>query len=251
MLLSQVKKGNGQTVLVLPGFGATDATTSKLRKFLQEIGYDAHGWKCGVNWGPTKKTVKNLVDHLHNIHKGNGGNEITIIGHSLGGILARELAKDYPHIVKQVITLGSPFGLGYDDKYPKPLVKSLFEAIHYNNPRVTDDTVEKQIMIPPPVPTTSIYTRNDHVAYWKASINPKHNHTENIEVNSSHFGLIVNYGSFLAIADRLDKNKATWKPFKVKDYPYEVFYKKPKHKSFIPKLDKSHHINPHRPIFKL
>jgi esterase/lipase len=248
---SHAFQGNGHSVLVLPGFGASDATTYKLRAFLTEIGYDTHGWKCGVNWGPTKKTVNNLVNHIHEIHKNNGGKEITIIGHSLGGILAREFAKDYPHLVNQVITLGSPFGLGHDENYPKPLVKKLFEAIHYKNSIVNDDAVAKQTLIPPPVPTTSIYTRNDHVAYWKASINPKAKNAENIEVNSSHFGLIVNYGSFLIIADRLDRHSKKWKPFKSKNYPYDVFYKKPKHKSFTPKLDRSHHITPHKPIFKL
>jgi pimeloyl-ACP methyl ester carboxylesterase len=256
-LLAATPQGNGAPVLVIPAFGVNDRTTLMLRNYLSDKGYKVYGWDTGLNFGPTERTVKGLLARFEQIYRENGKQKITLIGHSLGGILARELARDYPGQVAQVITMGSPFGLmqGSPD-YPQPWVKSLFELIHYKNPRVNDAQVARQVLLPPPVPTTAIYTRKDAVAYWRASINPKAPRAENVEVDSSHFGLIVNKGAYLVIADRLAQDPSNWQPFDAAAYKNKqggldaLFFDPPRHHSYTPNLDKTLLGRPHRPVFK-
>ena len=108
--MPRLPRGDGHPVLVLPGLLADDVSTRTLRAVLRRLGYDVHGWGLGRNIGPTAACVtgmRDLLDHLADKH----GKPVTLIGWSLGGIFARDLARRTPDSVRQVVTLGSPFRL--------------------------------------------------------------------------------------------------------------------------------------------
>ena len=107
-LASSLPRGDGQPVLVLPGLLADDVSTAALRRTLRRLGYDAPAWGLGRNIGPTASCVtgiRDLLNHLADKH----GRAVSVIGWSLGGIFARDLARRSPESVRQVITLASPF----------------------------------------------------------------------------------------------------------------------------------------------
>ena len=102
--------GDGHAVLVVPGLLATDSSTGPLRMFLGGLGYRVRGWQLGRNMGPTGTVMDGLPTALAELADSSGG-PVSIVGWSLGGIFARELGRDHADMVRQVITLGSPFAL--------------------------------------------------------------------------------------------------------------------------------------------
>jgi hypothetical protein len=242
--------GDGRPVVFLPGFGAGDYTTAYMRRFMQKKGYNTYGWDNGVNLGPTQTTIDNVVKRLHEVYAQHGNKKITLIGHSLGGVLARELARDFPNMCCQVITLGSPIGIGRDKHAANPVVRKIFEMLHGERSLSKDEEIMEQMLIPPPVPTTSIYSRNDGVVNWKIALNPSYKKAENVEVDSSHIGLVVNKSSYLVVADRLGQPQGQWKPFDRSNYPEHFFYENEMHETYLPKYCKKTAARPHRPIFK-
>jgi pimeloyl-ACP methyl ester carboxylesterase len=104
--LRRAPRGDGHPVLVLPGLLAGDDSTRPLRWFLRDHGYDSHGWRLGVNQGPTQETATALLARLRAIAA--PGRRVSLIGWSMGGLFALELAGAVPDSVRQVITLGSP-----------------------------------------------------------------------------------------------------------------------------------------------
>ena len=107
-LRGSVPRGDGHAVLVLPGFLAGDFSTAPLRRFLRSLCYDARGWKLGVNLGPNAGLREALVARLTHLAERHG-RRVSLIGWSLGGIYARELARAHPDRVRIVITLATPF----------------------------------------------------------------------------------------------------------------------------------------------
>jgi pimeloyl-ACP methyl ester carboxylesterase len=113
-VLAAAPRGDGHGVLVLPGMLASDRSTAALRQFTRRLGYDTRGWDLGRNLGPTQAVLDGLPRALAAHADGTGG-PVSLIGWSLGGIYARELARQDPEFVRQVITLGSPFA-GHDPR---------------------------------------------------------------------------------------------------------------------------------------
>jgi len=110
-LLSLAPRGDGHPVLVLPGLVASDTSTRPLRSFLKNRGYAANGWRQGRNLGlrpGVQHAMTDLVKELNDTH----GRKVSLVGWSLGGLYARQLAKIMPQRVRSVITLGSPFAAG-------------------------------------------------------------------------------------------------------------------------------------------
>jgi pimeloyl-ACP methyl ester carboxylesterase len=180
-LLRRAPRGDGHPVLVLPGLGAGDRSTTPLRWFLRDRGYFVHGWRLGTNLGPTDEITRGmraLVERLSDQH----GQLISVIGWSMGGIYAREIARRTPHVLRQVVTLGSPFRMA---RFGGPLQ----------------------------VPATSVYSRSDGVVDWEQCKEPPGPRRESIEVRGSHTGLGHNPAVMLLIADRLAQPEGTWTPF--------------------------------------
>lgn len=217
-LMSLLPRGDGHGVLVLPGFMASDTSTRPMRSLLTDLGYDVMGWDLGRNIRIDNARVEAMGECLRKLYQRSGG-KVSIVGWSLGGLLARELGKLYPEMVRQVISLGSP--LKSDRGFSN--ASKLFEAF---NGKVTEPERDGRfagIDTPPPVPSTSVYTKTDGVVAWRGSIQPAGKHRENVEVYASHVGLGVNPSVMLVIADRLAQTEGAWKPFQVKGFRALLF----------------------------
>lgn len=213
-LLATAPRGDGHPVMVLPGFVTSDISTTVLRRFLTQMGYDTHAWELGRNLGP--KAIgwggEKLIARLDQIHE-ETGKRVSLIGWSLGGVMARQLSRRLPHAVRQVISLGSPFA-------GTPKATNVWRAYEMlTGQKIDDKDTRDQLResaSPPPVPSTSIYTREDGVVAWQNCIEPKGAETDNIEVHGSHCGLGVNPAVLYAVADRLAQNEGDWHPFERK-----------------------------------
>jgi pimeloyl-ACP methyl ester carboxylesterase len=208
-LLSQLPKGDGHAVMVLPGFMATNTSTVPMRRLLRRLGYDAHGWDSGRNVRVDNALIARLEAQLKRLHH-HSGRKVSLVGWSLGGVLARELAKLHPDKVRLVISLGSPIS---DDRGHTNAAR-LFEMLNGKEPEAMRGGRFRGLGEAPPVPTTSILTKTDGIVHWRGSVQkPATTPAENIEVYASHIGLGVNPSVMVAIADRLAQPEGDWKPF--------------------------------------
>lgn len=205
-LLGMAPRGDGHPVLLFPGFMASDATTAPLRGFLKDMGYAPYGWGHGVNKGPREgvlEACRKRLKELSRRHK----RKVSLIGWSLGGLYARELAKEFPKLVRLVITLGTPF-----TGHPKASnAWRLYEKV--TGHKIGAPELHEPLRIPPPLPTTSIFSRSDGIVAWQCSVEKEGPIHENIEIVASHLGLGFNPLAWHAIADRLAQPEGEWKRF--------------------------------------
>lgn len=207
--LATLPKGDGHAVQVLPGFMATNTSTGPMRRLLRELGYEAHGWDSGRNVRVDNALIRRLETQLQRLND-DTGRKVSLVGWSLGGVLARELAKLHPDRVRLVISLGSPIS---DDRNHTSAAR-LFELLNGKEPEAMQGGRFRGLDEAPPVPTTSILTKTDGIVHWRGSVQkPARTPTENIEVYASHCGLGVNPSVMIAIADRLAQGDGTWAPF--------------------------------------
>jgi pimeloyl-ACP methyl ester carboxylesterase len=205
-LLRLAPTGDGHPVLVLPGLTASDVSTRPLRAFLRDRGYRAHGWKLGRNLGPRPGVEANIQARLAELHE-RYGRKVSVIGWSLGGVFAREIARRAPDHVRQVITLGSPFA-------GEPRASNAWRVYEAASGRRSDDWPERMRMRePPPVPATAIFSRSDGIVAWQGCLERESPSSENIEVEGSHSGLGHNPVVLYAIADRLAQPEGEWRRF--------------------------------------
>jgi pimeloyl-ACP methyl ester carboxylesterase len=208
-LLRRSHRGDEHPVLVLPGFTADDRSTGPLRQVLRDQGYRVHGWRLGRNLGPTPKVVEGLLERLDELH-GRHGRPVSLIGWSLGGIYAREMARKLPVMVRQVITLGSPFRMSGKDR---SAVSALFERLRSGHAPDLPERVPESTRPPLPVPATAVYTRTDGIVQWWQCLESVGPMRENIEVRGSHSGLGHNPAVIYAVSDRLAQPEDRWRPF--------------------------------------
>lgn len=219
LLLKRLPKGDGHPVIVLPGFVASDRSTRPMRGLLKDLGYKTFGWGMGRNLVFNAAREAEMHALLKRVYD-QEGEKVSLIGWSLGGVFARELAKAYPQYVRGVITLGSPISGDLDHSNARRLYE------FFNGPANSDLKKRLQKMSqPPPVPTTSIYTKTDGIVAWKGSVQKpyKNAQTENIRVPASHIGLGVNPLVMVAVADRLSQKPGEWAPFKASGLQKLVF----------------------------
>lgn len=208
-ILLSAPRGDGHPVLVYPGLGLGDPTTLVLRWFIASRGYKPHPWKLGINRGPFGRLRGSLLKQLRQIHAEHG-QKASLIGWSLGGLYARELARRAPEAVRCVITLGAPFA-------GEPKATNGWRLYEYlSGNRAEDDFAEAQPHRPLPVPCTSIYSRSDGIVAWKCSVQRQAPRSENIAVPASHIGMGVNPAVLYAIADRLAQPEGDWRPFELR-----------------------------------
>ncbi len=205
-VLDRTPAGDGHPVLVLPGWMADDVSTRTLRWFLRRRGYQAHGWRLGRNRGPEPAIVQGLAERLHAL-RGRHGRRLSLVGWSLGGIYARQLARRFPDDVRLVITLASPFA---DPQ--ATAVARLYRALRGRPPR-GPGRVPDGLSDPLPMPATSIYSRSDGVVAWRSCLLASGPRSENVEVWSSHCGMGHHPAALLVIADRLAQPEGAWQPF--------------------------------------
>jgi pimeloyl-ACP methyl ester carboxylesterase len=210
-LLPILPRGDGHPVIVLPGLLAGDNSTAMLRASLRLLGHRARGWGLGRNFGPRSigadgRKLTHLVDAAFEETE----RKVSLVGWSLGGVLARIAARRVPAKVRQVITLGSPFaaerGATHADR--------LFEAA--NGPRLRDPRVRAlrdEMRRPLAVPSTAIFSKSDGVCSWQGCVAPPGAHSENVEVPGSHCGLGANPFVLYVVADRLAQSEGDWARF--------------------------------------
>lgn len=222
-LLSRLPQGDGHAVMTLPGFMATNGSTVPMRRLLAKLGYDAHGWNSGRNIRVDEELIERLEIQLTDLYR-QTGRKVSLVGWSLGGVLARELAKMHSEKVRLVVSLGSPIS---DDRGHTNAAR-LFKLFNGDQPEKLRGGRFSGLDRAPPVPTTSVFTRTDGVVHWRGSVqHPENAHDEhpceNIEVYASHCGLGVNPSVMVALADRLAQPEGEWRPFTPKVHQRLMF----------------------------
>ncbi len=201
--------GDGHAVVFFPGLGTDFRFTTPLIQHCKRAGFACHDWGRGINTGPEGNALEWLRDLAAEVAERVRDHQdtVSLVGWSLGGLYAREVAKIIPHRVRQVITIGSPIARVAHSTN----VGWLYQWLH-GAPVAVDRRLARSLRTPPPVPTTSIYSRSDGVVAWKACLEVDGPTTENIEVDSSHLGLVWHPEVLSIVAERLSQRAGAWAP---------------------------------------
>ncbi|MGB0522137.1 MAG: esterase/lipase family protein [Flammeovirgaceae bacterium] len=208
LIWKNLPQGDGHPVLIFPGFLASDLSTGPLRRFLSYKNYSPQPWKLGRNLGDYEVLEERMSQKIEQVHK-RFQQKVSIIGWSLGGVFAREMAKKLPHCVRRVITLGSPFG-GIRKPNNAAWIFELLSGKQINE--IEYDGID-EIPTPPPVPSTAIYSKSDGIVPWQCCMEIGTGRTENVEIVGAHLGLGHNPAALICIADRLAQPEGEWQPF--------------------------------------
>jgi len=215
-----LRQGDNHPVLVFPGFLASSRSTRPLRQYIADLGYRAHRWKLGYNMGYSYKLHYGMRDRVTELVE-RYGEKISLVGWSLGGVYARELAREMPDIVRQVVTMGSPFR-GHPSSSNVHKIFNMFTEVPYDE---MPNSFLQHMAHPPPVPTTALYTRGDGVVAWQSTVEISDRpDVENIHVGGAHMGLGFNPRVLLVLADRLAQPEGRWKPFKPPFFMKPLFH---------------------------
>lgn len=179
--LSVPQDGDGRAVMVLPGFFASDGAMVRMRRTIRAAGYRSYGWGQGRNFGVRSDTLQQIDARIDRIEQDVVG-PVTLVGWSLGGLMAREYAKYAPHRVDRVITLGSPFS-GDPRANHAWRVYELVARHRVDAPPIAARMSEK-----PPVPTTAIWSRHDGLIAPASARGEGNERDEAVEVNCGHLG---------------------------------------------------------------
>lgn len=220
-VMSDAPKGDGHPVLVIPGFASSDIITKVLRDAIGDAGYTVSGWENGINYGFNDGKALGIYEKLKEVYEASGGQKVSLVGWSLGGIYARELAREYPDMVRDATSIFTPFGIGaHEDASPDLLVKTIKGL---SDPQYSLDTegMKERLLTPPPgIPTTSIYSKADAIGGWEACLNPKSPLAENVKVHGSHVGATWNLEVLAVVLDRLAQPEGEWKPYSLPEAPH-------------------------------
>ena len=191
--LRRMPHGTGRPVLLLPGLAATDVSLLALGRFLRRLGHDAHQLGLGRITSDVAGTVPLVLERIRQVA---GGDTVALVGQSLGGVLAREAARQEPHLVRRIVTFGSPVVGGPD----YTATRNRYTAQERDEIR---RRVDERSRIPLPVPVTAIWSANDGIVSPAACIDRRHGDVENVEVTSSHLGMGFDPDVWRVVARRL------------------------------------------------
>jgi pimeloyl-ACP methyl ester carboxylesterase len=191
--LESLPEGNGAPVLVIPAFLTGDSFTGPLRTFLDTCGFRTFGWELGMNWGPTPGILSALGKRLAHVHR-TTGTAVNLIGISLGGLLARDLAHQAPDLVRHVVTIAAPVRL--------PTATPLEPLFHALTPFYSEAMDLNRISAPLPVPWTAIYSKRDGIIAWESCVSSDAN-GECIAVDAPHLAMARNPETLKAVVTRL------------------------------------------------
>jgi pimeloyl-ACP methyl ester carboxylesterase len=191
----KLPSGDGHPVIVLPTFLCSDGMSRGFREWLATLGYAVEGWGAGLNLGPTAGAVT-AVDRILGRVTEASGRKASLVGVSLGGVLARALANAHPDRVRRVITVCSPFQLPTASPL-EPIYRAL-APLHSSQ-----HLMLAQLTAPPPVPTTAIYSPKDGVVAWRSCVDTPGPDRENIAVEGAHTTMLANPHALRIIAERL------------------------------------------------
>jgi pimeloyl-ACP methyl ester carboxylesterase len=184
----------GPRLMVIPGFLATDRTTLGLQRALAAAGYRVAGWGLGLNAGVREDTIERIVGRIELFA---GGGPATLVGWSLGGIYAREVAKARPDLVDRVVTMGSPFS---GDRRSNNVWR-LYELVA-GHP-VDDPPIATVLEEKPPVPTLALWSRRDGIVAVGAARGEEGERDHHVELDCSHMGFAVSARAYPQIVAAL------------------------------------------------
>ena len=186
---------DGPPALVIPGFIANDRTTAALRRALSEAGWRVHGWNNGMNWGARADTVEVLKKRLDDISP---DRPVLVVGWSLGGLFARELARSAPDRVLAVVTLGSPFSGDPKQNHVWPLYERV--AGH----KVEDPPLPR-ITAKPPVPHLALWSRRDGLIAPRAARGLEGERDAEVEMDCTHMAFGLSRSAARQVTVEIDK----------------------------------------------
>ncbi|MEL6343448.1 MAG: alpha/beta hydrolase [Myxococcota bacterium] len=194
--LAAAPRGDGRLVIDIPGYQSPESAMAPIRLFLRSKGHDARPWGFGVNRGDPERDRMRLLARLESLVS-EAGRPVNLVAWSLGGIIAREVARLRPDLVHRVVVYGSPLIGG-----PTYTVAADF----------TDEKEQRRIAAlqeqldreqPVQVPITTIFSRRDGVVSWRACLDHYSPRATHVEVRSSHIGLGIDPDVWLAVAEAL------------------------------------------------
>jgi pimeloyl-ACP methyl ester carboxylesterase len=219
--LAQAPRGDSHPVLVMPGFGGGDRSTTVLRGFLGTLGHGARPWKLGTNMGPgSPELLAQLPARLDELFV-ETRRKVSLVGWSLGGVYARLLAHLHPDKVRQVITLGSPFAGSPRSTNAYRFVRGLSDVPLEQRPTYALRLLAGEPL--PNIPSTAIFSKTDGIVPWQIASQRTSEIAENIEVYGSHIGLGFNPSVLYAVADRLASREGEWRPFQRRGWKVAVY----------------------------
>jgi len=190
---SDLPHGQDRVVLVIPGYLTTDALTTRLRRFLARCGYRPFGWELGVNWGPTPRLTAALRRRLLAL-RDLANDRVSVVGVSLGGLMARDLAYDHPDDVRDVITLGSPYDLP-----TATTIEPIFRlAAFFYEPAIDIQRLASQL----PVRSVAIFSRDDGLVAWESCRRDEAN-CSCVEITGPHLTICRTPDALRAVAAAL------------------------------------------------
>lgn len=201
-LLNRAPNGDGRPVMLAPGYLTDEYSMWPLKAFLKRLNYDTYDWGLGRNLGDVDADIIRLGEQVATLHQ-QLGQKVTLIGWSLGGVVAREVTRLFPESVAEVMTLGTPITGG--PKYTAV-------AKQYAKLKNIDlDAFEKHVFERNAIgfeqPVTSIFSKTDGVVGWQASVDVYNPQARNICVKGSHLGLGINPQVWKIIANILAKRE--------------------------------------------
>lgn len=199
--LALAPKGDGRSIMLLPGYMTDEKSMWPMGAFLRSLGYEVFDWGLGKNRGNVDPDIHRIGDRLSELSE-DAPEPMTLIGWSLGGVIAREAARLYESRVREVITLGTPILGG--PKYTA--VAGRYAKSKSLNLDVFEKEVHERNSIGIKQPVTSIYSESDGVVGWQASIDVYNPQANNVKVTSSHLGLGLRPKIWALIADILSKS---------------------------------------------
>ena len=189
-------RGQGEPIIVLPGFCAPNFSTTRLRDFLLRQGFTAQPWDLGINLGPTRVTLASLARQIENMAKEHDA-RVSLVGLSLGGTIAREMAKRHPDLVARVITLVSPIRLPVAT--PLAPLAQLAATMWDSDARAEMEKIAE----PPPVPVTAIVSQSDGLVDWRSCVPDPAPNVEMVTIDGMHTTMGSNPEAQRVVAARI------------------------------------------------
>lgn len=194
--MARAPRGNGSLVIDIPGWTAPEVSMAPLRAFLRSKGHDAHGWGMGTNRGRPESDALLLAKKVETAAL-KTGHPVALVGWSLGGVIAREVARAVPHAVGKVVTFGTPVVGG--PTYTAGAGSFGAQECQRFSRRIDELDTTRPIT----TPITAIFTRLDRVVSWSACLDRRSPHVEHVEVSSTHIGMSVDHEVWRVVAERL------------------------------------------------
>jgi len=186
-----------RTVMLLPGFGTHPVRMRRMARKLESAGHTVKRWGLGFNFGPTVENFAALEARVLSLHRRHG-EKIVLVGWSLGGLFAREIAKRHPHAVAKVITMGSPFS-------GSPKANNVWRIYHL----ITGHSVEappvvSDIAVKPPVPTVALWSPRDGIVSPRSSCGRPGERDKAVALRCSHIGFAYSDEAIEAVRCELE-----------------------------------------------